>query len=65
MYHICPPQCQIQLARLEEIDALNSVRFRAKFHAQDMDSLCRSVRRPVARLNQPDDIPRLDRRVRP
>ena len=63
MYHICPPQCQIQLARRKEIDAHDSVRLRAEFRAQGVDPLGRSVGRPVTGLNQRCDAASLDRRV--
>ena len=52
MYHICPAQCQIQLARREQIYRARPLLPPGRVGGQDSGSLGRSVRRAVARLNQ-------------
>ena len=63
MYHICPPQCQIQLARGEEIDPRRPAQPRLRGRAAGRSSLCGPVGRAVAGVDEADDLARGDRRL--
>src|SRR5260370_5375187 len=63
MYHICPAQCQIQLARGEEIYSRDPLGRLAEAPLEDALELARPVGRAVARMNQGDDIAAPDRRL--